>query len=636
MSVRHTGAIILAIHTIIRKFKRSLRLLIHSSVRGDAIERIRHRSFITSHLASALLAVAAFPIYLLVVGANDFVGLTIFLGLITPAYIATFLSRTGNLAVAHLLSAINLTALVTFTAAFTGGVTSFVMAWMIVVPVESAFSGSKKVIAASLVLSCASVVFLVYAGYFNFLPANRILGHDSTLLMGMSFVSAVAYISGLVVNIQVLHEKATALIHHGEHRFRLLAENATDMITYHNHLGAVLFCSGAAHRFTRLGESGVFGDGFINLVHPQDRGTYLETFSRAAGTGTLAQAEFRIKSGTPDFDENGSGKKEEAYIWAEMRCKPLSDAGIDDKKSGKIDEVRVVAVTRDISEIKAQQAEITHAKDIAEEASRTKTRFLANISHELRTPLNAIIGFSDLLGDKRLNTNVTANQQDYIKLIHQSGSHLLLVVNDLLDMSMIEAGKLNIKPEAFDLASLITSIIKIMQVTAKQRNIRIFQNLGEDVCSITADKRALHQILFNLISNAIKFSHEGGKVQVVLNANEEQVTLSFIDKGIGISHDVIPKLCQPFVQAESNNNRPYEGAGLGLSLVAGFVELHGGRMDIASDVASGTCVTISIPRHQQEQNLQIVDVDAPDKLQSGVGEHEVVPNAASGSAIRAG
>jgi len=592
------------IRNLQRKLKRSLRLLIHVSARGDAIERIRHRAFITSHLGSALLAVAALPVYLIVVGANDYVGLLIFLGLITPAYIATFLSRTGKLAVAHLLSAINLTSLVTFTAAFTGGVTSFVMAWLIVVPVESAFSGSKKVIAASLVLSCASVVFLVYGDFLNALPINRFPNHDNTLLIGLSFISAVAYISGMVVNTQVLHEKATALIHQGESKFRLLAENATDMITYHNHLGQVLFCSGAALRFTSHGEGGIIRDGFINLVHPEDRAIYLETFSRAAARNTFAQAEFRMKS-NPSRSQQTQGTEDQAqYKWVEMRCKPLADEAISAGQDDDIEPVRVVAVTRDISELKAQQVEITQARDIAEEASATKTRFLANISHELRTPLNAIIGFSDLLGDKRLNSNVTSNQRDYIKLIHQSGSHLLLVVNDLLDMSMIEAGKLRFRCEKFDLSALITSVVKIMQVTADQRRITISQDLDEDLCIITADRRAVHQILFNLISNAVKFSHEGGEVRVLLKANNTQVTLSVLDKGIGISPEEIPKLCQPFVQADSGNSRSYEGAGLGLSLVSGLVELHGGKLNIASELAKGTCLTITLPRHSHDRNSQ--------------------------------
>lgn len=600
----------MGIYSIIRKLKRKSRLLIHVSARSDAIERIRHRSFITSHLGSSLLAVAALPIYLIFIGTKDFVGLLIFLGLITPAYIATFLSRTGKLAVAHLLSAINLTALVTFTAVFTGGISSFVMAWMIVVPIESAFSGSKKVIAASLVLSCTGVVFFVYADLFSLLPVSRIHGSDTTLLNGLSFISAVAYISSLVVNTQILHEKAAALIQNGERQFRLLAENATDMITYHNHLGTVLFCSGAALRFSSHGEAGIIHNGFINLIHPDDREKYLETFSCAASKGSLAQAEFRMKSNSLGTNDDVTLGAEENYTWVEMRCKPLLEETSETGKGDTIKQVRVVAVTRDISDLKFQQNEIIIACDIAEEASRTKTRFLANISHELRTPLNAIIGFSDLLGDKRLNKNVTENQLDYIKLIHQSGSHLLRVVNDLLDMSMIEAGKLMIRPEPFELSSLITSVIKIMQVTADERGIKIIQNLEHEVCNITADKRAMHQILFNLISNALKFSHEGGEVKVFLNANDEQVTLSFEDNGIGIFHDIIPTLCQPFVQAENNKNRSYEGTGLGLSLVAGFVDLHGGKLDITSEVSKGTCVTLSIPRHYQEQN---VENETPDR-----------------------
>ncbi len=615
---------ILMVKSIQRILKRSIRLLIHPSARGDAIERIRHRSFITSHLGSALLAVAALPVYLVVVGANDYVGLMIFLGLITPAYIAIFLSRTGKLAIAHLLSAINLTALVTYTAAFTGGITSFVMAWMIVVPVESAFSGSKKVIAASLVLACTSVVLLIYLSSVGLLPANRVQNSDAALLIGLSMISVVAYISGMVVNTQLLHEKATNLIQQGEHQFRLLAENATDMITYHNYLGEVQFCSGAAHRFTDLGESGIIRDGFINLVHPEDREIYLEAFSRAASKGALAQAEFRIKAGSAKPGKAHRNADEAGYIWVEMRCKPLAGQGVNFETDDEIKQVHVVAVTRDISDLKVQQIQITQARDVAEEASRIKTRFLANISHELRTPLNAIIGFSDLLADERFNRNVSSGQRDYIRLIHQSGSHLLLVVNDLLDMSMIESGKISIKPEAFDLSTLVTSVVRIMQVTADKRDIRIIRVLEGKNCHITADKRAVNQILFNLISNAVKFSHAGGEVRLLLRASEDQITLSFVDNGIGISHEALPMLCQPFVQVESSKSRSYEGTGLGLSLVAGFVELHGGKMDITSEISKGTCVTISLPRHCQTDKLQVEEKIVPDQRQPIDAAHSSV------------
>ncbi len=588
---------IAGLNNIVRKFKLALRLLIHSSVRGNAIERIRHRLFITSHLASAVLAVAAFPVYLIVVGTNDFVGMLIFLGLIFPGYIAIFLSRTGKLALAHLFSAINLTTLVTFTAVFTGGVTSFIVAWILVVPVESAFSGSKKVIAASLVLACASVVFLVYAGSIDLLPPARTRNQDNMMLMALSIISAVAYISGLVVNTQVLNEKAAALIQYSQRHFRLLAENATDMITYHDHRGAVIFSSGASNRFASKGASDLIGGGFIKHIHPDDRGIYLETFSNASASTKPAHAEFRIKSNLSAATNAQTQVDKDDYIWVEMRCQTLSEGGIsvEDEEGSKL--ARIVAVTRDISEIKAQQEEIIKSRDLAQEASRAKSRFLANIGHELRTPLNAIIGFSDILGNEKLSPGVEANQRDYIRLIHQSGSHLLLVVNDMLDMAKIEAGKMNISPEVFDFADLIAASVRIMQVTADQRNIKIFQDLRERPCEVTADKRALNQILFNLISNAVKFSHQDGEIRVSLDASNEEIKLVVADEGIGIPLELISNLCQPFVQADNSLSRAYEGTGLGLSVVKGFVELHHGSLHISSEDARGTRVSVNLPRH---------------------------------------
>ena len=292
----------------------------------------------------------------------------------------------------------------------------------------------------------------------------------------------------------------------------------------------------------------------------------------------------------------GKGKANpKEYIWVEMRCKPLE--GREDATVGEygVGQMHVVAVTRDIDELKAHQSEIAASRDVAEEANNVKTRFLANISHELRTPLNAIIGFSELLSDKRLNPNMTSNQSDYIRLVHQSGSHLLSVVNDLLDVSMIEVGKLQIKKSQFDICTQISSVIRIMQITASQRDIQIINDSDEAVCEVFADQRAVYQILFNLISNAIKFSHENGEVRVALKTSGKRVIFSVSDNGIGIPEDVIPKLCQPFVQAENTHARAYEGAGLGLSVVAGFVELHEGTLVINSTQGEGTCVTVDMP-----------------------------------------
>jgi cell cycle sensor histidine kinase DivJ len=277
------------------------------------------------------------------------------------------------------------------------------------------------------------------------------------------------------------------------------------------------------------------------------------------------------------------------YVWVEMRCRPL------DEVSGTLMRPGIVAVTRDISERKAQEAELLRTRDEAESASRAKTQFLANMSHELRTPLNAVIGFSEILNRELFGTLGEARYRDYARLIHESGEHLLNVVNGILDMSKIEAGKFNIVKEPFDVAPLVKSCCDIMRHTAEQRSLSLIMDVAPNIPELPADKRACKQMLLNLISNAIKFTDPGGWVRVSARKTGETVELSVADNGIGIAEADLPKLGNPFVQANNSYDRSHDGAGLGLSVVKGLARLHGGRLDLISVLGQGTTATIVLP-----------------------------------------
>jgi cell cycle sensor histidine kinase DivJ len=217
------------------------------------------------------------------------------------------------------------------------------------------------------------------------------------------------------------------------------------------------------------------------------------------------------------------------------------------------------------------------------------------MSHELRTPLNAIIGFSEILNRELFGALGEARYRDYARLIHESGDHLLNVVNDILDMSKIEAGKFNIVKEPFDVASLVNSCCDIMRHTAEQKSLSFKVDVAPGIPELAADKRACKQMLLNVISNAIKFTEPGGWVRVSARVVDSNVVFAVCDNGIGIADQDLPRLGSPFVQANSSYDRSHEGAGLGLSVVKGLARLHGGTLELTSALGKGTTATIVLP-----------------------------------------
>ena len=245
----------------------------------------------------------------------------------------------------------------------------------------------------------------------------------------------------------------------------------------------------------------IAGDGLFERVHVADRPAYLTALSRSLANNEPIAVEFRVRR---------AGRSRSRALCLGRDALPAAARRGD----AVLDRPGIVAVTRDISDRKAQEAELMRTRDEAESASRAKTQFLANMSHELRTPLNAVIGFSEILNRELFGALGEARYRDYARLIHESGEHLLNVVNDILDMSKIEAGKFKIVKEPFDVASLVKSCCEIMRHTAEQRSLSLIMDVAPGIPELPADKRACKQMLLNLISNAIKFTDPGGWVRV--------------------------------------------------------------------------------------------------------------------------
>ena len=273
-----------------------------------------------------------------------------------------------------------------------------------------------------------------------------------------------------------------------------------------------------------------------------------------------------------------------------MRCRPLDRA--DGKQRGG--EREVVAVLRDVSERKAQEKAIEIAQAESARANTAKSRFLATMSHELRTPLNAIIGFSEMLTNDTLNLDA-ARRSEYATLINESGRHLLSVVNGILDMSKMETGNFEITPEPFLPAPAIVSCCDILALKAREAGVDIKTRVPADLPELFADRRALNQILINLISNAIKFTPRGGSVTVAALREGAKLAVSVEDTGVGIGEDDLQRVGEAFFQARASYDRRHDGSGLGLSIVKGLVRLHDGEMKIDSRLGEGTKVTVKLP-----------------------------------------
>jgi len=241
------------------------------------------------------------------------------------------------------------------------------------------------------------------------------------------------------------------------------------------------------------------------------------------------------------------------------------------------------------------RAALARAEDAAEELQAAKTQFLASVSHELRTPLNSIIGFADMLDCGVSGPLANDRQKDNVATIREAGLHLLSVVNSILEVSRMEAGAYEVRPEPFAFADAATFCCQMMAPQAAAKGVALTPPLSIGYCEVVADRRAIQQILINLMSNAVKFTPAGGSVTVGARRQGGRLRFWVSDTGIGISDTDLGRIGRPFAQVQNDYSRQFDGLGLGLALVKGLVSLHEGTMSIESVVGVGTTVTVTLP-----------------------------------------
>ena len=237
---------------------------------------------------------------------------------------------------------------------------------------------------------------------------------------------------------------------------------------------------------------------------------------------------------------------------------------------------------------------LLESKVAAEEANRTKSEFLANMSHELRTPLNSIIGFSTILKDKK-HGDLNENQTRYISNVLKSGKHLLELINDILDISKIEAGRMGYEPENVNLSEIVGEVVTLMLPMAHKKDIELTSNIEPEDIEIFADKIKFKEIMYNLLSNAIKFTPQNGKVAITSQLVSDNIEISISDNGIGIPDEKYQSIFEPFKQLDSSSTRKYGGTGLGLAIVKRYVKMHGGSIRVESEPGKGSTFTLAIP-----------------------------------------
>ncbi len=361
-----------------------------------------------------------------------------------------------------------------------------------------------------------------------------------------------------------------------ERRFRLLAESSFDMIVqFDPRTQRRTYVSPACRRLYGYEPEEALAISAEEVIHPEDVPKVREALRRLE-YADHAPITYRGR------------RKDGSYIWVE--------ASLTRSNNSETGASEVVSVVRDISERVRYEAALRQAKEEADAASRAKSEFLGTMSHELRTPLNAIIGFTEIMKEGVMGPLDNPHYRSYVADIHFSSTHLLNLINEILDVTKAEAGKLEVQEQVFDLRNVIEAVVRISGPPIDKAGVTVTIDLPADLPRLRADEGKTRQVFFNLISNAVKFTPPGGRIDISGRFDSDTgLSVTVVDTGIGIAPQDLKRVLEPFVQVDSSLSRRHQGTGLGLPAVKGIMELHHGTIELQSTAGAGTAVTITFP-----------------------------------------
>lgn len=540
--------------------------LVHHAV-VDA-ERSRQRRLVGVLLAAPFLIAGAGVV---LVSANLGAGATfavIFAAFSLSWLAAMLIAATGKAAPIGVAAMVAGTAATSAIVAAAGGLTSPAALLVAALPLEALWIWRTR--KAALLGALAAVVSLVVQDFLGAMPfAEGAVASTWHWLLPAAWVAALAF--------RAREFAAEVGAGQGAASSDVLVRILKAVVLRITHSGDVIDVSEQARMMLRLQPELLLGTALFDRIHVADRVGYLCALADMRDGASLRNVELRLR--LPRQGEGAAGDNFRPFSLELMKGEGQSFVAI-------IRENDVVADLRD---------GLAKAEDAVRSAELAKSNFLAAVSHELRTPLNAIIGFSDMLLHEMFGPFQEPRQKEYVGIVRDSGQHLLDVVNSILDVSKIESGCYAINPEPFrfrEAADMCASMLAL-QAEAKALNLTVEVAVGTG--EVKADRRAVQQMLINLVSNAVKFTPDGGRVEIGAKRLGSRLHFWVSDTGIGIAEEDLSRLGTPFMQIQNDYTRRFEGTGLGLSLVKGLVSLHDGTMSIESAPGEGTTVTISLP-----------------------------------------
>ncbi|RWB94937.1 ATP-binding protein [Mesorhizobium sp.] len=543
--------------------------MVHPSILGQNDRRCQRR-FIGVMLAAPFFAAGA-AVTLVTSGMGVAVTMAAIFATFGLCWFAALLvAASGKMAFAGQVALVMGSLALAGVIAAAGGMASPVAMLVVALPFEAWWIGaSRRAALWGAVSACVAVLLQAFAGsVFSFGPAEIAAWH---------WLLPLAWALTLVPRLAALGSPAGAQLDPATDD-RL--ENIIDAVVLRaGRHGEVLDASAKARTILKLQPELLFGTGLFDRIHLSDRVAYLSALADMRDGAPARRLDLRVR-----LPQNGNGPTADNY-------RPFSL----ELARGEEQQDVLTFVLRENDELAGLREELAAAKEAAASAEVAKGRFLAVVSHELRTPLNAIIGFSDMLLHEMFGTFKDPRQKEYVGLVKESGQHLLAVVTSILDVSRIEAGAYATEPEPFRFVEAVEMCQSMMRLQADAKNIDLQAQIAPDAGEINADRRAVQQILINLVSNAIKFTPDGGDVVVGAKRIGSRLHFWVRDTGIGIAEEDFANLGKPFMQIQNDYTRRFEGTGLGLSLVKGLVALHEGTMSIESMPGEGTTVTISLP-----------------------------------------